>query len=101
MFSSHMDDFSKKEDIYDAVELYLWLACVPSWHEQGQHYIYPYCFETTIITVNRWLKHLYLYLKQVLHLYCDMFDIRAFEYAGSLEGKILYPYHVYSPTTVL
>jgi len=36
-----MDDYIKKDDIHDAVELYVWLACVPSWHEQGQHYIYP------------------------------------------------------------
>jgi len=96
-----MDDFSKEDDIYDAVGLYLWLACVPSWHEQGQHYFYPYFFETTIINVNRWLMHLYLYLKQVLHLYCDTFDILAFEYAGSLEGRNLYSHLVYSPTTVL
>ena len=43
--------------------------------------------------------HLYLYLKQILHLCCDTFDTLAFEYAGSLEGKNLYSYHAYSPTT--
>lgn len=100
MCSSRVDDFSKKDDIYDAVGLYLWLACVPSWHEE-RHYFYPYCFETTIITVNRWFMHLYLYLKQVLLLYCDTFDILAIEYAESLEGKNLYSHLVYSSTTVL
>ena len=72
-----------------------WLACVHSWNEQGWHYIDLCCFETNIVTVNRLLIHLYFYLKQVLYLYCDMFDILSFEYAGSLEGKKLYSYHVY------